>query len=93
MPGQPCIERLELIKQFLVPARLAGLALQRDNLAFDFFDDVGDADEIGLGVLEFAECFFLLVLVFVDAGRFLKNGASIFGMSAEDLIDLALRHQ
>ena len=48
------VERLELVEEFLVTPRLAGLTLERNDLAFDFLDDVGDADEVGFGVLEFA---------------------------------------
>ena len=87
------VERLELVEQFLVAAGLAGLALERNDLAFDFLDDVGDADEVGFGVLEFAEGLFLLVLVLVDARGFLEDRAAVFGMGAENLVDLALRHQ
>ena len=87
------VDPFELVEEFLVTAGLAGLALQRNDLAFDFLDDVGDADEVGLGVLELAEGFLLLVLVLVDARGFFKNRAAILGMRAEDLVDLPLRHQ
>jgi len=56
------IEGLELVEQLLVAAGFAGLALERDDLAFDFLDDIGDADEVGFRVLEFAEGLFFLVL-------------------------------
>ncbi len=87
------IERLELVEQLLITAGFAGLALERDDLTFDFLDDVGDADEIRLGVLEFAEGLFFLVLVLVDARGFFEDGAAIFGVSAENLVDLALGHE
>ena len=91
--GEAGIDRLELVEQLLVAAGFAGLALERDDLAFDFLDDVGDADEVGFRVLEFAERLFLLVLVFVDARGFFEDRAAIFGVGAEDLVDLALGHE
>src|SRR6267142_884954 len=87
------VDSLELVEKLLVAAGLAGLALQRNDLAFDFLDDVGDADKVRLGVLKLAEGFLLLVLVLVDARGFFKNRAAIFGVCAENLVDLSLRHQ
>ena len=92
MALEPGIEDLELVENFLVPARFASLALEADNLAFDLFDDVGQAHQVLLGVFELAERFFFLVLVFADAGGFLENQAPVVRVGAEDLINLTLRH-
>ena len=92
VPLEPGVEDFELVENFFVPARLTGLTLQGNDLAFDFFDDVGQAHQILLGVFELAERFFFLVLVFADAGSFLENHAPVVGMGAEDLVNLALCH-
>ena len=89
---EPRVESLELIEDFLVPARLAGLPLQADDLAFDFFNDVGQPHQILLGIFELAERFFFLMLVLADPGRFLKNRPPVVRMGAEDLVNLTLRH-
>ena len=76
--GEARVERFELVEEFLVAPRLAGLTLEGNDLALDLFDDVGDADEVGFGILEFAESFLLLELVLVDAGGFFEDGAAVF---------------
>ena len=86
------IEDLQIREQRLISPRLAGLTLQRTDLALDLFDDVTDAQKIRFRRFEFAQRFALLRFVFCNSGRFFKNGAAIFRTRAEDQIDLALLH-
>ena len=86
------VEHLQVGHQRLITPRLAGLALQRADLALHLFDDVADAEEVGFGRLELAHRLLLLALVFRDAGGFFENGAPIFRARAEDEVDLALLH-
>ena len=79
MPRELRLELGQFIKRGLVAARLAGLALERTDLPLHFADDVGETDEIGLGVLELAQRFLFLALEFRDAGGFLENRAAVFG--------------
>jgi hypothetical protein len=92
MAAQALLEHGEFREAGLVPPRLAGLALERADLAFDLANDVGEADEIGLGVLELAERLLFLALVFRDAGGFLEDGAAVLRARGKDEIDLALLH-
>ena len=78
--------------QRLVAARLAGLTLERADLALHLFDDVLQAHEIRLGRLELAQRLLLLRLEAGDAGGFLEDGAAILGLRREDRVDLALLH-
>ena len=72
------VEHLQVGHQGLIAPRLAGLPLQRTDLAFHFLDDVADAQKIRFGRFQFAQRLFLLAFVFRDAGRFFKNRAPIF---------------
>jgi len=92
MPREAGFQLRQFLEARLVAAGLPGLPLQRADLPFHFADDVGQADEVGLGVLEFAQRLFLLALVLRDAGGFLENGAAIFGTRRQDRVDLALLH-
>ena len=86
------LELGQLIERGLVAAGLAGLALERADLPLHFADDVGEADEVGLGVLQLAQRFLFLALEFRDAGGFLENRTAIFRTRREDRVDLALLH-
>src|SRR6267378_3133238 len=86
------VEYLQIRMQRLISPRLAGLPLQRTNLALHFLNDVADAQQICFRRLQLAERFFLLRLVFRDSGRFFENAASIFGTRTQDQVDLALLH-
>src|SRR5947209_19832716 len=86
------IDYLQVRMQRLISPRLAGLPLQRTNLALHFLNDVADAQEVCFGRLQLAESFFLLRFVFGDSGGFFKNAASIFGTGTQNQVDLALLH-
>ncbi len=86
------IEHLQVRMQRLISPRLAGLPLQRTNLALHFLNDVADAQQICFRRLQLAERFFLLCFVFGDSGCFFENAASIFRTRTQDQVDLALLH-
>jgi hypothetical protein len=88
--GQVGVENAKGFVDGLVAAGFAGLALERADLAFDFADDIGHADEVGFGGFKFAESLALLGFIFGDAGSFFKNGATIIRLAAEDLIEFAM---
>ena len=92
MPREFRFQPGQFLEAGLITARLARLTLERADLPLHFADDVGEADEIGLGVLELAQCFLLLALVLGDACGFLENGAAVLGTRREDRVDLALLH-
>ena len=92
VPLESSVENLEFVENFFVPARFTGLALERNNLALHFLDDIGQPHQILLGVFELAERFFFLMLVFANTGGFFKNHPPVVGMRAENLVNLTLRH-
>ena len=92
MPRELGLELGQFLEARLVAARLAGLPLQRADLPLHLADDVGEADEIRLGVLELAQRLLFLALVLRDAGGFLENRAAILRARREDRVDLALLH-
>ena len=69
---------------------LGGLALERVHLPRDFFEDVVDAGEVLLGLLEaqFGET--LLGLEAGDAGGLFDDGAAVVRLGAEKLADALL---
>src|SRR5688572_13001621 len=83
---------LQLKRDDFVPFGLAGLALERTNLAFHFANEIGDAQEILFGVFEFAERFLFLRLELGDAGSFLEHHAAVLGLGGKNLGDVALGH-
>ena len=90
--GEMRVEDAEILHEGLVAASLPGLTLERTDLALHLLDDVGDAEEIRLGVLELAECLFLLRLVLGDAGGLLEDGAAVLRAAVEQEGGLALLH-
>ena len=54
------VEHLQIRHQRLVAPRLAGLPLERADLAFHFLDDVAEAQQIRFRRLQFAQRFALL---------------------------------
>ena len=62
MPRQLGVQMLDLEHQLLVTARLARLPLQRADLPFDFANQVGDAQEVLLGVFQPAQGLLLCAL-------------------------------
>ena len=77
------VEDAEILHEGLVATSLSSLTLQRADLSLHLLDDVGDAQEIGLGVFQLAEGLFLLGFVFRDAGSLFKNGAAILRAAVE----------
>ena len=86
------VEHAQVLHQGLEAAGLPGLALEGADLALHLLDDVGDAEKIRLGVLEFAEGLFLLRLVLRDAGGLFEDGATVLGTAVEQLRRATLLH-
>ncbi len=91
--GRVDVELVQFVAEGLVGSGFAGLSLERADLPFHFADDVGEAQQVGLGVLELAEGFLLVGLELGDAAGFLENRAPVFGVGAQDLVDAALFHE
>ena len=89
--GQLGVQMLEFGHQLLVTAGFASLALERTDLALDFADQVGDAQEVLFGGFEFAQRLLFLRLEFRDARRFLKHQPPVFRLAGQDLRDVSLR--
>ena len=92
MAGELGIQVLQFRGKLFVAARLAGLALERANLALHLADQVRYAQQVLLGVFEFAQRLFLLRLVLGDAGSLLEDHPAVFRLAGEDLRDVALGH-
>ena len=60
-------------------------------MPFHFLDRVGDAQQILLGVFQFAERFLFLRFEFRDTRRFLENHPAIFRLARKNLRDVTLR--
>jgi hypothetical protein len=90
--GQLGFQVLQVGDDLLVAPGLAGLALERTDLAFHLADQVGDAQEVLLGLFQLAKGFLLLGLEAGDAGGFLEHQTAVLGLAAEDLGDVALGH-
>lgn len=86
------LEVAELGEELLVTAGLGGLALEGADLAADLADDVVEADQVRLGLLQLPHRLLLLALEAGDPGGFLEDGAAVLGTGGEDLVDLALLH-
>ena len=83
----------EFLHQRLVAPRLAGLPLERDDLALDLAEDVREPQEVGLGLLQLADGLALVGLELGDAAGFFEYLPAILGAGAEDLVDAALLHE
>jgi hypothetical protein len=87
------IEGAQAAVQFLIALGFAGLALQGDDLPFDFLDDVVQAEQIGLGLLQLAQGLPLVGFEFGDAAGLFEDGAPVFRMRTENFVNTALFHQ
>ena len=76
----------------LIAAGLGDLAAERIHPALLLGEHVGNPEQVGLGVFEFAERFLFLALELGDAGGFFEHGAAFLGLGGKDLVDLALGH-
>jgi len=76
------VEDADVFGKDLVAAGFGDLTLERVHAAGLFFEDVGDAEEVGLGVFEFTEGFFFVLFEFGDAGGFLEDHAAVFRFDA-----------
>ena len=92
MPRELRVEMLQLHRDLLVAAGLASLALERADLPLHLADEVIDAQQVLVGVLELAERLLLLRLELRDARRLLEHHAPVLGLALDDLRDVALRH-
>src|SRR5678815_1756652 len=92
VPGELCIEMLQLLRELLVAARFAGLTLKRSDLTFHFLNQIGDAQKILLGVFQLAERFLFLRLELCDASGFFKNHPAVIRLAGENLRNMPLSH-
>jgi hypothetical protein len=79
--------------EFLVAARLAGLALQAFDLGREAAHDVAEPREVVLGGLEAQFGFVAAAVQAGDAGGVFENAAALFGLGVDDFGDLALAHE
>ena len=86
------VEDAEVGGEGLVAAGLGDLALEGVHAAALLLEDVADAEEVGLGELELAEGFLLVLLELGNAGGFLEDGAAVLGLGREEGGDLSLLH-
>ena len=92
MPGELGVQVLQLLGELLVAARFACLTLQRADLPLHFAHEIGHAQQILLGIFQFAQGLSPLRLVLRDARRLLENQPPVFRFAGEDLRDVALGH-
>ncbi|OQB91908.1 MAG: hypothetical protein BWX84_01186 [Verrucomicrobia bacterium ADurb.Bin118] len=92
MPRQLGVQVLQFRLQRPVPARLAGLALQRADLSFDLADEIADAQKILFRGFQFAQALAFLGFELGDAGGLFKNQPPVLGFAGQKLGDVALRH-
>ena len=82
----------QFVHDLLVTTSLAGLALERTDLAFDLANGVFQTQEVLFGVIEFAQGLFFLLFKLGDAGCFLKHHAAFRRLALNDVRNLALGH-
>ena len=87
------LELLELPLDLEEAPRLAGVNLERAHLAIDFFDDVGEAEQVVADLLELELDLALAHAEARDAGRLLEDAAPVDGVAREDAVDLPLLHE
>ena len=92
MPRELSVEVLQLHRHLLVTPRLARLALERADLPLHLADEVFDAQEVLVGVLQLAERLLLLRFELRDACRLLEDHAPVLRLALDDLRDVALGH-
>jgi len=80
----------QLAVQLSVEAGLLGLLGQRFHVGGELADDVRDAQQVLLGLLEPTLGLALSRLVAGDAGGLLEQGAPVLGLGGENLVDAAL---
>ena len=90
--GEVRVENTVIGGERLEAAGLCHLALQGVHAALLLREDVGNPEQVRLGVFEFAEGVLFLALELRDASRFFEDGAALLGLGGEDLVDLTLRH-
>ena len=91
-PGPLGLQILQFSLEGLESPCLAGLPLQRTNLAFHLANEVLDAQEVLLGALEFAQGLALLLLEAGNARGLLEHQATVVRLARQDLGDIALGH-
>ena len=78
--------------QVAVAAGGVGLLLQGLQLAADLPQQVGEADQVGLGAVQAALGLLLAAAELEDAGRLLDDQAAVLGAGVEDGVEVALGH-
>ena len=86
------VQMLQLEHELFVTTGLAGLALQRTDLAFHLANEVADAQEILLGIFQFAQRLAFLRFELGDACGFLEDHPPILRFAGKDLRDVPLGH-
>ncbi len=74
------IEPAQLVAHLLIALGLAHLTLQRANLPLHFAQDIGLAQEVLLGLLDFAQGVLAVGLELGDAGGLFEYGAAVLGL-------------
>ena len=90
--GAVDVQGAQFLVERLVAAGLAGLSLDRADLALHFADDVGKPQKVGLGVFQFPDRLFPVALELGDPAGLFEDGAPVLRAGAEDLVDAALFH-
>src|SRR5262245_57218936 len=83
---------LEFASDLFVAPGFTRLPLERADLPFDLLNQIGNAEEVLVGVLEFAESFPLLWLKFGDPSGLFEDHAAVIGLAGDNLGDIALGH-
>ena len=87
---EDALDGLHLVAHGAIPARLAGLPLERLELLLHLVDDVVHAEQVLLGRLQLEGRLPPPGLVFRDPRRLLDERAPVGGLAGEDHADLAL---
>ena len=87
------VELLPLLVQRLVLLRLAGLTLERADLALHLVHDITDALKVLAGRVELSLGLASLLLVARHSRRFLDEDAPLPGLGGEDVIQTVLVHE
>ena len=86
------IQNSDIISECLITPRLRYLPLQGVDPSSLFLKDIMNSKKIGFRILQFPQCFFLLLLKLGNPGSLLKHLATILWFRTKEQIDLPLFH-
>ena len=92
VPRELRVQVLQFDRQLFVALRLSRLALERADLPLHFTNEIADAQEILIGIFEFAQRLAFLRFEFGYARGFLEDHPAVFRFAGQDLGDVPLRH-